>query len=141
MFIRTFGFFDVFIDGKPLAFRSSKAKELLALLVDRNGGIVTTEEALSYIWEDKEHSDANFSLCRSAFSKLMKTLEEAGIRNLVKVDGRGKMIDKTACDCDYFKMLDGDKKYIDSFADAYMIKYSWAEETAGLLYSIKHKND
>ena len=39
IFIRTFGYFDVFVDGVPILFRSEKAKELLALLVDRRGGI------------------------------------------------------------------------------------------------------
>lgn len=31
IFIRTFGYFDVFVDGVPILFRSEKAKELLAL--------------------------------------------------------------------------------------------------------------
>ena len=35
--IRTFGYFDVFVEGKPIAFRNKKSKELLALLVDRRG--------------------------------------------------------------------------------------------------------
>jgi hypothetical protein len=44
--LRTFGRFDVFLDGKLVNFTSAKAKELLALCVDRNGGDVTMEEAI-----------------------------------------------------------------------------------------------
>ena len=33
--IRTFGYFDIFVDGGNVPFSCKKAKELLALLVDR----------------------------------------------------------------------------------------------------------
>ena len=48
-----FGYFDVFIDGKAVAFRNKKSKELFALLVDRKGGFVTSDEAISFLWEDE----------------------------------------------------------------------------------------
>ena len=44
--IRTFGRFDVFIDEKVVIFKNTKAKELLALCVDRKGGNVSLEEAI-----------------------------------------------------------------------------------------------
>ena len=39
--IHTFGTFDVFVDQQPLRFSRSRAKELLAYLVDRQGNGVT----------------------------------------------------------------------------------------------------
>ena len=51
--IRTFGYFDIFVDGETIPFSCKKAKELLALLVDRRGGFVTTGDAISYLWEDE----------------------------------------------------------------------------------------
>ena len=48
--IRTFGYFDVFVGSTPIAFRNKKSKELFALLVDRKGGYVTSEEAISFLW-------------------------------------------------------------------------------------------
>lgn len=51
--IRTFGYFDVFVGENPIAFRNKKSKELFALLVDRKGGYVTSEEAISFLWEDE----------------------------------------------------------------------------------------
>ena len=53
IWIRTFGTFDVFLDGVPIRFPSAKAKELLALLVDRRGGSLTAEQAIGYLWEDR----------------------------------------------------------------------------------------
>lgn len=35
IFIKTFGGFDVFVDGKQVHFSSEKAKEMLAVLVDK----------------------------------------------------------------------------------------------------------
>ena len=52
--IRTFGYFDIFVDGETIPFSCKKAKELLALLVDRRGGFVTTGDAISYLWEHVE---------------------------------------------------------------------------------------
>ena len=41
VYARTFGRFDVFIDGEAVYFPNAKAKELLALCVDHRGGAVT----------------------------------------------------------------------------------------------------
>jgi len=49
IWIRTFGNFDVFVAGVPIRFTSAKAKELLAVLVDRRGGSLTAEEAIAYL--------------------------------------------------------------------------------------------
>ena len=53
VYARTFGTFDLFIDEKPLHFTSDKVKELLAILVDRNGGTLSAPEAISILWEDE----------------------------------------------------------------------------------------
>ena len=40
--VKTFGGFDVYVDGEPLRFGRAKSKELFAYLVDRRGSSVTT---------------------------------------------------------------------------------------------------
>ena len=52
MEIRTFGKFDVFVDGLPVRFKDAKAKELLAICVDRKGELVGTEEVIDKLWKD-----------------------------------------------------------------------------------------
>lgn len=54
--IRTFGYFDVFVGEQPIAFRNEKSKELFALLVDRRGGFVSSEEAIGFLWENEPAS-------------------------------------------------------------------------------------
>lgn len=50
--IKTFGGFDLYVDGRPVTFGRTKAKELLACLVDRRGLSVTTGEACAVLFED-----------------------------------------------------------------------------------------
>ncbi|MGI6108919.1 MAG: diguanylate cyclase, partial [Eubacteriaceae bacterium] len=53
VYIRTFGYFDVFVNGTAIPFCHTKAKELLALLTDRRGGYLTSKEAISCLWENE----------------------------------------------------------------------------------------
>ena len=46
---------EIFVGGRPLSFKRSKSKELLAYLVDRNGATCTNGEMLAVLWEDKRH--------------------------------------------------------------------------------------
>ena len=45
-----------------------------------------------------------------------------------------------ALDCDYYRMLNGDPDYVQNFKGEYMVDYSWAEPTAGLLFFGEGKN-
>lgn len=139
VYIRTFGKFDVFVDEKAINFSSKKAKELLALLVDRNGGVVSNAEALYAIWEDETCADNRLRLCRKAYDKLTDILEANGISDLVIKGERGRMLNKHICDADYFNFLSGNKKAVEEFSDVYLEGYSWGEETLAKLFQMKHK--
>ena len=52
VFIRTFGHFDVYIENELVHFRNLKAKELLAMLVDRRG-TVSMEPAVNILWDTR----------------------------------------------------------------------------------------
>lgn len=139
VFIRTFGSFGVFVDGAPLHFSSSKAQELLAYLVDRNGNVVGSREGFSVLWEDKLFSASSSSSYRKVLSRLSATLEEAGISNILRVYPRGRAINKSAVDCDYYSYLSGDKQTIVLWNGEYMTNYSWGEQTLGWLNE-NHRN-
>ena len=53
--VQTFGSFDIFVDGRLVTFRMARCKELLAYLVDREGGSVTRPEAFAILWEDRQY--------------------------------------------------------------------------------------
>ncbi|MBQ8599278.1 MAG: hypothetical protein IJ411_04095 [Oscillospiraceae bacterium] len=132
--IRTFGYFDVFVEGRPIAFRNEKSKELLALLVDRRGGFVTSAEAISYLWEDEAVSQVTLARYRKVALRLKNLLEEYGIAQIVEtVDGKRRIVPE-AVSCDLFRYLQGDSAL---FKGSYLLNYSWGENTLAELMKDK----
>lgn len=132
-YIRTFGYFDVFVDEKPIPFRNKKSKELLALLVDRRGGYVTSEEAISFLWEDEEVNAVTLSRYRKVALRLKNTLEEYGIAHVMEtVDGKRRIV-AGEVRCDLYDYLSQKEEYSQLFKGSYLTNYSWGETTLGEL--------
>ena len=129
IFIKTFGFFDVFVDGKSVNFSSAKSKELLALLVDRNGGIVSTEQAISVLWEGRAYDETVQSLFRKVLKALRTSLEEAGVGEILVDNRNQRSIDKSKFTCDYYDFLENGKTENTKFFGQYMEQYEWAKST------------
>ena len=131
--IRTFGYFDVFVGQKPIAFRNKKSKELLALLVDRQGGFVTSEEAIAFLWEDEPASPVTLARYRKVALRLKNILEEYGISDILEsVDGK-RRIDPERIHCDLYDYLTGKPEYAQLFKGSYLTNYSWGETTLAAL--------
>ena len=131
--IRTFGYFDVFVGDTPIVFRNKKSMELFALLVDRKGGYVTSEEAISFLWEDEPVNTLTLSRYRKVALRLKSTLEEYGISDIIEaVDGKRRIVmDKV--ECDLYNYLSGKEEYSQLFKGSYLTNYSWGENTLGEL--------
>ena len=131
--IRTFGYFDVFVGDKPIAFRNKKSKELLAVLIDRKGGFLSSEEAISYLWEDEPANTLTLSRYRKVALRLKNTLEEYGVSDIVEtVDGKRRIVTEKV-HCDLFDYLSGKEEYSQLFKGSYLNNYSWGETTLGEL--------
>ncbi len=140
--IRTFGFFDVFVDGKPIAFRNEKSKELFALLVDRRGGFVSSSEAISFLWEDEPVSPVTLSRYRKVALRLKNILDEYAISDVVEnVNGKRRLATEKVS-CDLYDYLSGRGEFAQLFKGSYLSNYSWGETTlAGLLGDVSHATD
>lgn len=136
---RTFGHFDLFLDGTPLAFPRKKSKELLAFLIDRNGGSVSMEQIIDALWEDRAYDESVRSYFHVVLRDLKKTLKNAGIPELLVCNRDQNSINAALLDCDYYNFLNGNLAAIHSFQDEYMTDYSWAEPTVALLMEKKQK--
>ncbi len=133
IFIKTFGYFDVFVDGTPIMFRSGKAKELLALLVDRQGGTVNTEQIICALWEDRPNDEATQNLCSKTAKTLKQELKEHGIEEILIVNRSMKRVNTDIFTCDLYELLKEEALAKKQFVGDYMLEYSWAEERmAGL---------
>lgn len=135
VYIRTFGRFEVFIDGQAVYFPNAKAKELLALCVDHKGGMVTLEEVADKLWEDRTYDSRVKNLYRKAVMQIRQVLAEYGEEEIFS-GGRGSCrIDVLKVDCDYYGLLKGDPEAVRSWkiTGNYLQEYSWAEETCARL--------
>ena len=114
VFVQTFGNFDVFVDGEPVAFKYSKTKEVLALLVNNRGSQTTNGEIIASLWEDD-------------FSKSSYLSNLLGIGDII-VKQRGSMgIAVDNIECDLYDWLEKKKKSRYNYLGDYMNQYSWAE--------------
>ncbi len=137
--IKTFGRFEVFSDGKAIHFSNKKAKELLALLVDRRGGFVTMEQAIDTLWENRAYDECTKTLYRTALKNLRDTLAKSGYTDIL-VEKRGqRCINKERVSCDYYDFIDNPSRFSELFNDEYMIDYSWSEFTLAQIVKIYEK--
>lgn len=127
--VRTFGYFDVFVDGRPIAFRNEKSKELLALLVDRRGGFVSSEEAIAFLWEDESANSVTLARYRKVALRLKNLLEEYGIADIVESVNGKRRIAAEKVQCDLYDYLSGQEEYAQLFKGSYLSNYSWGETT------------
>lgn len=134
--IRTFGHFDVYVDSKPLFFPNRRAKEMLAMLVDCQGAVMTREHFLERFWPDSPVTEQRKSIYRKASSVLQQTLARSGVSYILFSNRRQKALNTAAVWCDYYEFLNGDAAALDSYRGEYMIDYTWAEATNGRLWQM-----
>jgi two-component SAPR family response regulator len=137
IYIETFGRFNVYVDDKFVLFKSRIAKEILALLVHKRGTALGNKEAFFTIWEDEPYDHQTSTAYRKGLRKLKDTLSNFGIEDILISSGKEHRLDITKFDCDYYDFLNHDPDAIRKYQGEYMLDYSWGEETAAYLTSIK----
>ena len=125
--VKTFGDFEIFLNGKPLEFERSKAKELLAYLVDRKGAAVKTERIAAILFEDKNYDRSVKNMTTSIVSSLRSTLKKYGIDDIIVKSWNQIAIDVNKIKCDAYDFEKYDLVAINSYEGEYMYGYTWAE--------------
>ena len=131
--IRTFGGFDVFASGKLVAFRLSRSKELMALLVDRQGLSITRAEAFAVLWEDRMYDRSMQKQFDVIIRSMKDTLREYGIERIFEMNKGSLRICPEQVDCDMYRFFDGDVEAFNAYHGEYMNPYSWASLTESYL--------
>ena len=128
--IKCFGNFEVLYEGKSLPFKRKKAKELLAVLVDRTGAGVTAKQICAILFPDDTDDTKNAAYLRQLIMDLKTTLKTIGAENVLCHETPFYRIDPQWVRCDYLSYLDTGKP---NFHGEYMTQYSWAEGTCAML--------
>ena len=129
---RTFGEFDLLVDGKAVSFPRAKSKELLAYLIDRNGGYVTRAFLYAALFEEKAYDRRAQKYLDVIIRSLRQTLKEAGAGEILEMSRGSLRICPEKLDCDMYRFLDGDTNAINAYRGEYMNAYSWASLTEAL---------
>ena len=134
-YFRTFGAFDMLVDGEPVRFRSAKAKELMALCLYRQGCPVSIHEIVECLW-DGETAGADSTGYRRTIKELTDTLRDCAAEELI-LRARGSLqLRLELVDSDYQRFLDGDQDAICRFQGSFLNQYSWAEP---MVYTLLEK--
>ncbi len=127
IYIRTFGYFEVFVNGEPLLIQNAKAKELLAILVDRRGAYVSQADLISCLWEEEPVNKVTMARLRKAVMHLRNALKAYGIEELVESKRGLRRLNVGLVTCDLYQFLSGKTKYSHLFKGSYLLNYSWGE--------------
>lgn len=126
-YFHTFGAFDMLIDGKPVRFRSGKAKELMALCVYRTGRPVSIYEMVEFLWGEEAADAPEKTGYRRAIKELADTMKDYNAESIFLRERGSIRIDMDLADSDYQALLAGDQDAACSFQGSFMEQYSWAE--------------
>ena len=127
--VKTFGGFDLFVDGEQVTFRKAKSKELLAYLVDKQGSSVTRAEAFSILWEDREYDRSMQTQLDVIIRILRDALDSCGAQEMFSLKKGTMRIVPETFSCDVYRFFQGDPEAVNMFRGEYMSAYSWASIT------------
>ena len=130
--VRTLGNFEIMVDGSAVNFKRSKSKELLALLIDREGAGIRREQAFNEIWEDGVYHRKAQKYFDVILHSLSETLTEYGIGELLEVRGGFMRIRPELISCDKYRFMAGDRNAGEAYRGIYMYGYSWANWSGGV---------
>lgn len=128
--IKCFGNFEVLFNGEALPFKRKKTKELLAVLVDRQGSGLTVKEICAILFNDDTDDIKNSAYLRQLVLDLKNTLKQINFEEVLRHETPYYRIDPSLVECDYYRYLNTGKP---KFFGEYMSQYSWAESTCALL--------
>lgn len=130
---RTFGDFDLLIDGTPVSFERLKSKELLAFLVDKSGAGVTRAVAFAALYEDALYDRKMQKQFDVIIRSLKKTLKDNGVGDILEIKSGEMRINPDKLDSDLYHLIEGDARAINEYRGEYMSSYYWASITEAAL--------
>ena len=127
VFAQTFGNFELFVDGQPVAFKYSRTKEIVALLVNNRGAQTTNGEIIAALWEDDGDPEKKASYLSNLRQDLQNTMNRLKLTGII-VKQRGSLgIAADRIECDLYDWLAKKKQSRYRYLGDYMNQYSWAE--------------
>lgn len=126
--VKCFGNFEIFADGKPMAFNRQREKEMLAYLICLKGASASRNEICAAVFGESMTSEKAIFNFKTIFAALRKDLTRLGFEDILIHSSNSYAIDTNLIKCDYYDYLTGSADEADSYHGEFMNQYSWAEE-------------
>ena len=126
--VQCFGNFDVFTpSGEHVRFERSKAKEMFAYLVHKQGTSCTSREIAAILFEDEPYDEKNQNLMQTYIYALKKSLKNVGAEAALVHTYNAFAVNTEVLDCDYYRFKELDSGAVNSYQNEYMSQYYWAD--------------
>jgi len=150
--VRCFGKFTVTNkEGVQVKWRTKKAEEFFAYLIDNRGKAISRDRIMDVLWYSFEMEKAMTHLNTTTYN-MKKAFQNIGVNDIVKYSAGGYQLDESRIDCDLWKLQDlvdkMDKSNINSISDYEKIidictggylkenYYEWAEEKSNFFQEL-----
>ncbi len=127
VFAQTFGNFEFFVDGQPVAFKYSKTKEIVALLVNNRGAQTTNGEIIATLWEDEGDPEKKGSYLSNLRQDLQNTFSRLKLNGILLKQRGSLAIAADRIECDLYDWLEKRQESRYHYLGDYMNQYSWPE--------------
>lgn len=136
IYVKTFGDFALWVNGKEVTFGRDKSKEMLAYLVDKRGNSATRKELATVLFERDDYSRNTQNYLSKIIKELEKSLEKAGAGRILKrgLNNYSVNVEEFVCDLYEYEKEDATPKDLNLFQGEYIKQYSWAEMTLAQLH-------
>lgn len=104
MQVRCFGKFKVIAGSAEVKFRTSKAEELLAYLIDGGGAEISRDEIIDRLWPEYD-GDRAVALFNTTLYNVRKALQQSGIQVAIQHSRGCYRLDVAPMDCDCHRFL------------------------------------
>jgi two-component SAPR family response regulator len=126
--VQCFGNFDVFTPGgEHVRFERSKAKEMFAYLIHKQGTSCTSREIAAVLFEDEPYDEKNQNLMQTYIYALKKSLRNVGAEAALIHTYNAFAVNPEVLDCDYYRFKELDAGAVNSYQNEYMSQYYWAD--------------
>ena len=127
LFAQTFGNFELFVDGKPVMFKYSRTKEIVALLINNRGAQTTNGEIIATLWEDDGDPEKKASYLSNLRQDLQNTFARLKLNGIILKQRGSLAIAVDRIECDLYDWLEKKKESRYQYLGDYMNQYSWPE--------------
>lgn len=127
LFAQTFGNFEIFVDGKPVAFKYNRTKELVAVLVNNRGAQTSNGEIIASLWEDDGDPEKKASYLSNLRQDLQNTFTRLKLNGIILKQRGSLAIATDRIECDLYDWLEKKQESKYHYLGDYMNQYSWPE--------------